>query len=132
MNKCLPIIIAMLVAACASPPKEQGVVARNDTIEDYIVAAELEPVDWMRTDGQVEHEVITERYIILQSRRAHHLIDFRRRCRELSEREVTPDLRHGSRRLRARFDTYRGCIIDKMYEVSAGQAKELLDLGEAQ
>ena len=130
MNRALPIAIAVFIAACASEPTEPGVVAKNDAVEDYVVAAELPPVDAMRTSDQMRHRIITDRYIILQDRKTHHLITFKRRCRELRESRVTPDIRHESNRLRARFDTYRGCQIDTIYEINAGQAQELLGLSD--
>ena len=130
MHRVLLIASAVFIAACAGAPTEQGVVAKNDAVEDYIVAAELPPVDVMRTNDQMRHRIITDRYIILQDRKTNHLITFKRRCRELRESKVTPDIRHESNRLRARFDTYRGCQIDKMYEINAGQAQELLGLAE--
>jgi hypothetical protein len=123
------VLIAALLAGCANVAKEQGAVAKNDAVEDYIIAAELPEVDMMRTTDQLRHKVITDRYIILSDRKTNHLITFNRRCRELREFVVTPDIRHDKNRLRSRFDTYRGCAIGAMYEINAGQAKELLDLG---
>ena len=128
MNRYIIVLVAALVAGCASGAKEQGVVAKNDAVEDYIAAAELPPVDWMRSSDQLRHQVITDRYIILSDRKEAHLIAFNRRCRELNETEVTPDIRYDKNRLRARFDTYRGCTIGAIYELNAGQAKELSDL----
>ena len=73
---------------------------------------------------------MTDRYIILYDDRAPYLATFRRRCHELYELEVKPDRVYDSRNLRARFDTYRGCSIQSLYEVTTGQAQELLDLGQ--
>jgi hypothetical protein len=125
------VLIVALLAGCANTAKEQGAVAKNDAVEDYIIAAELPEVDMMRTTDQLHHKVVTDHYIILTDRKSNHLITFKRRCWELREAEVTPDIRHDKNRLRSRFDTYRGCIIGAMYEINAGQAKELLDLGDS-
>lgn len=124
------VVLAALLAGCANTAKEQGAVAKNDAVEDYIAAAELPEVDMMRTTDQLRHKIITDRYIILTDRKNNHLITFSRRCRELRESVVTPDIRYDSNRLRSRFDTYRGCTIGAMYKINAGQAKELLDLGD--
>jgi len=124
------VLITTVLAACANTAKEESAVAKNDAVEDYIVAAELPEVDVMRTTDQLGHKVITDRYIILSDRKNNHLITFTRRCRELRETVVTADIRHDKNRLRARFDTYRGCPIGTMYEINAGQAKELLDLSD--
>ncbi len=125
------VLLAALLAGCANTAKEQGAVAKNDAVEDYITAAELPEVDMMRTTDQLRHKVITDRYIILSDRKSNHLITFKRRCRELKESVVTPDIRYDNNRLRSRFDTYRSCTIGAMYEINAGQAKELLDLGDS-
>lgn len=124
-------LVAALLAGCANAAKEQSAVAKNDAVEDYIIAAELPEVDMMRTTDHLRHKIITDRYIILSDRKTNHLITFKRRCRELREYEVTPDIRHDKNRLRPRFDTYRGCTIGAMYEINAGQAKELFDLGDS-
>jgi len=124
------LLIGLVAGGCANSAREQSIVAKNDAIEDYVIAAELPTVDSMRTTDRLHYKKITDRYIILYDRNNPHLIAFSRRCRELNETEVTPDIRHDSNNLRARFDTFRGCTIGKMYEINEGQAKELLDLGE--
>ena len=73
---------------------------------------------------------ITDRYIILYDDRVPYLATFQRRCRELYELEVKPDRVYDSHSLRARFDTFRGCSIQSLYEVTNGQAQELLNLGQ--
>jgi hypothetical protein len=125
----LPALI-LILAACAADSEKESVLARNDAIDDYIEVAELKEIDQIRIKRQLNHKVITDRYIILYDDRAPYLATFRRRCHELYELEVTPDRVYDSRSLRARFDTYRGCIIQSLYEVTTGQAQELLDLGQ--
>ena len=44
---------------------------------------------------------------------------------------MQPDIRYDSSVLRARFDTLRGCRIDKLYAIEPGQADELRNLGWA-
>jgi len=89
----------------------------------------VKEVDQIRIRRQLHHKVITEHYIIIFDDRVPYLATFQRRCRELNEPDVKPDVRHESRKLRARFDTYRGCKIRTLHEVTSGQAEELLDLG---
>jgi hypothetical protein len=124
------LLIGVITAGCANSAREQSAVAKNDAVEDYITAAEMPTVDSMRTSDRLHYKKITDRYIILYDRNNPHLVAFTRRCRELNESDVTPDIRHDSNNLRARFDTFRGCPIGKLYELNEGQAKELLDLGE--
>ena len=123
-------VIGVVAAGCANSAREQSAVAKNDAIEDYITAAEMPTVDSMRTTDRLHYKKITDRYIILYDRKNPHLIAFTRRCRELNDPVVTPDIRHDINNLRARFDTFRCCTIGKMYELNEGQAKELIDLGE--
>ena len=130
MKRYLIIVIAALSAACAGSTKEQGVVEKNDAVEDYVTVAELPSIDAIRTRQQFSHRVITDQYIILADNKNAYLAVFARRCRELDDVEVTPDYRHDAHTIRARFDTYRGCRISHLYDVTDAQAKELLDLGK--
>lgn len=133
MNKNLFFVFAALMLGCANEAKENDIVARNDAVEDFIVVAELEDAGVIRTTNQLRHKPITDRYIILEDRRSTHLLVFTRRCRELEQSGpagVTPDIRYDTNRLRSRTDTYRGCRIEALYEVTEGQAQELLDLAD--
>jgi hypothetical protein len=130
-NNYLIALAAILLAACAAAPNEPGAVAEDDPIADYIRVAELPEVDAIRSLGQLQHRIISEDYVIVYDRKTSHLATFARPCRELFEIEVTPDVRHDSNSLRARFDTLRGCRIQSLYRVSDGQVAEILQLGGA-
>ena len=130
LAKSLVALAAMTMLGCASAPEDEGVIAKNDAVEDYIKVSELKEIDTIRKRGELHHTVVTENYIILRDQRSAYLATFRQRCRELDNREVTPDLRHDLKILRARFDTYRGCRIQYLYEITEGQATEVLELGE--
>lgn len=130
LAKSIVALAAALMLGCASSPENDSVIMKNDAVEDYIKVSELKQIDAVRKRGELHHTVVTENYIILKDQRSAYLATFRQRCRELAEREVTPDLRHDLNILRARFDTYRGCRIQHLYEITEGQATELLDLGE--
>lgn len=123
-------ITVVLCSACATSPKEESVIAKNDAIDDYITVAELESVDAIRTRQQVHHKAITDSYIILTDGRSDYLATFDRRCRELDDPNVTPDVRRDAHTIRARFDTYRGCRISNLYSITDGQKQELEQLGE--
>ena len=129
MLRLLIVVVAALGVACAGSTNEQGVVAQNDAIEDYILVAELESLDSIRTRKQFHHKVITERYIILTDGRNSYLAAFDRRCWELKQTEITPDVCHDRHTIRARFDTYRGCRLGHLYAVTEGQAQELIQVG---
>jgi len=128
--RSLVALAAAMMLGCASAPEDDSVIERNDAVEDYIKVAELKEIDTIRKRGELHHTAVTENYIILRDQRNVYLATFRQRCRELDEREVRPDIRYDLKVLRARFDTYRGCRIQYLYEITEGQATELLDLGE--
>ena len=130
LSKGLTILVAALVLGCASTPEDESVIKKNDAVDDYIRVAELPEIDAIRKRGELHHTVVTEKYIILNDLKNFYLAVFRQRCRELDELQVTPDIRHDMNIVRARFDTYRGCRIQSLYEITEGQAQELLDLGE--
>ena len=117
LAKSLIALVAATMLGCASAPEDDGVIVKNDAVEDYIKVSELKEIDTIRKRGELHQ-------------RNADLAAFRQRCRELDEREVMPDIRHDLKTLRARFDTYRGCRIQYLYEITEGQATELLELGE--
>ena len=127
----VPIVMIVLIATgCASGPKEESALRRNDAIDDYIKVSELEELELIRERGELHHEVLTHKYIILRDRRSVYLATFTRQCRELDDADIRPDIRHDANVLRSRFDTYRGCKIQSLFALTDGQAKELIALGE--
>ena len=119
-------ILLLLFGGCAtsSEPEISGAVS------DYISAAELEEQNSIRTMGEYNYRVISQRYVTLKSRKENYLVEFTRRCHELMEFDVTPDIRYEKNILRSRFDTIRGCRIGKIYSIDKGQAEELRNLGD--
>ncbi len=99
-------------------------------IEDFIAAAELEEVEKVRTRGHYGYSYLSDEFVILRTRDGEFLVRFQRRCRELNQLPVQPDLRYDSNNLRPRVDTIRGCRIDKMYALHPGQVAELEYIGE--
>jgi uncharacterized lipoprotein YajG len=128
--KSLIALAAAAMLGCASTPEDDSVIVKNDAVEDYIKVAELKEIDAIRKRGELHHTVVSEHYIILKDQRNAYLATFRQRCQELDRTEVRPDIRHDLNVLRARFDTFRGCRIQHLYEITEGQATELLELGE--
>ncbi|MDH3615522.1 MAG: DUF6491 family protein [Gammaproteobacteria bacterium] len=127
MKGILAVLMATLLIACASQPDTRV----NDAVDDFIVVSELKELDTVRMREQFHYTELSEHYIILKTRKENYLVKFQRRCRELNEREVTPDIRFERNTLRAGFDTIRGCRIDRMYAIDKGQAQELVHLGKA-
>jgi hypothetical protein len=121
------VILLMLFAGCATSSETEI----SNAVSDYIKAAELEERDSIRTMGDWSHRVISQRYATLETKKEKFLVEFSRRCHELTQNEVTPDIRYDNNILRSRFDTIRGCRIGRIYAIDKGQAEELLNLGEA-
>ena len=131
-TRSLVIAFAILVLGCAGAPENEGVLSENDAVEDYIKVAELREIDAIRSSRQLHYKSITEKYIIIQDSKDSYVVVFASACRELDDhRRVTPDIRHERHTLRARFDTFRGCRIQALYEIEEGQAQELIELGQA-
>lgn len=127
MYRRLTALMGALLVACAS----QTGPTVSDAVEDFIVVSELEERDTVKTREQYSYKYLSEHYIILKTRREYYLVQFGRRCRELNEPRVTPDIRFDSNTLRAGFDTIRGCRIDKLFAIDEAQAEELTYLGKA-
>ena len=132
MNKVLAALVATIIVGCAATTQNQNTRAMtvNTAVEDFIEVEELTEIDVIRSRQQLHHTVITEKNIIIHDRRASYLATFRRRCRELNDTDVTPDLRYDLNTIHADSDTFRGCKIDSIYELSDGQAEELKSLAD--
>lgn len=120
-------LAAVLLVGCAAQ-KESDV---SSTIDDFVQVSALEEQDAVRTGGQFAYDYLTERYVILTTRKDKYLVEFHRRCYELKEQDVTPDIRRDRNVLRAREDTIRGCRIHRLYAIDEGHADELQSLGKA-
>ena len=122
-------LMAALVSGCATQPETE----EQDAIADFIVVAELEPLDVVRLGPirqQWNFKQLNEYYVVLRARDDYYLVEFRRRCRELNRNDITPDIRYDSNRLRPGIDTIRGCVIDRMFAIDKGQAEELEHIGK--
>ena len=119
---------AAIIGACAT----QGKIPSREAVDDYVVVAELEEVNFARYTRQLNHTYLNDYYVILSERDKRYLAEFARRCYELSDQSrVTPDIRRDHKMIRARIDTIRGCIIKALYKLNEGQAAELKSLGDA-
>ena len=122
--------IALLITACAAETDPREVEA----VRDFVVANQLEEVGEARLFGQLHYTYVNDYFVLIPSRRGDYLAEFGRRCRALGSREFTADMvdvRRDPGRLRARFDTIRGCMITKMYSVTREQREEIKNLGDA-
>ncbi len=130
MKPILAVILLALASACSTVQDQQEIEATRD----FVVANELARVDQIRLYEQLNHRVINEYFVTVETRRGSYLVEFHTRCRALTQGEFQPhmvDIRRDPARVRARFDTIRGCIIGKIYEITKEQREELRQLGDA-
>ena len=126
MRICVIGSLAVLLAGCADMPE---INEADQAISDYVAVGELESLDSIRTRERDAWAGITDYYVIYTTRDGDYLFEFTRPCRELRDpTQVTPDTRHENR-IRARFDTLRGCRIHRIYALSEAQAAEIRRLG---
>ncbi|MGI9200441.1 MAG: DUF6491 family protein [Woeseiaceae bacterium] len=128
-TRALTALTTIILAACASQ-EEQETQDTEQAVRDFIAVRGLPEGDRIRTDGTDSWEKIDQNFIIYEKRKEAFLIEFARRCNELDEVPVVPDVRHGNE-IRPRFDTLRGCRIAKLYPLNEAEVIELKDIGEA-
>ena len=125
------ILLAGLVclAACAAnEPKE-----RDDPIGDFIAVGQLPEADSIHVTTQPATEVINDWYVIVTVRRQIYLLEYAHRCvEEPFHQMVSPDVRRDPRRIYAGADSYRGCRIRSLYELTESQATEVRQIANAQ
>jgi hypothetical protein len=127
MRTTLLLIGLLVLSACATTHREVD----KASVEDFIAVRELPELDKIRADSTDGWYELNNHYVIYQTRRGDYLFQFARRCWELDEHRVTPDKRWDANTIRARFDTLRGCRIDKIYGLTENDADELKQLGES-
>lgn len=127
VRNALLLVAALAVMGCATARPEID----KEAVDDFVSVRGLEELDKIRTDQSAGFYELSEYDVIYQARREEYLFRFARRCWELNERRVTPDERRDGNTIRARFDTLRGCRIDKIYALTETEAEELRQLGEA-
>jgi len=127
MKQIVIALTVMLLTACVAQQRPDA----TNAVKDFIEVSELEETESARTRDQYSYTVLSEEFIVVRSRHDHYLVQFTRKCRELDDPRPTPDIRHERNKIRARFDTIRGCHIDKIYPIDKVQAEELESLGKA-
>jgi hypothetical protein len=129
MNRFVFTAAAMLVSGCAT--QERAVTQDEEqAVRDYVLVRGLEEVKRMRSSDRDSWDVLDEYFIIYETRRNAYLVEFKRACYELNESRVTPDLRREANTIRARSDTIRGCLVDKIFALTEADVAELKALGE--
>lgn len=129
------VLILAAVAACSTSGSSQREIeekSKNQAILDFIEVRELTELDRMRASDRDSWDELTMTYIVFKSRRNRHLVEFARPCYEMRDNtQVTADNRSDPNHIRARFDTIRGCRINRLWELTREEAMELSNLGDA-
>ena len=127
MKPTLLLIALITLSACATTQPEVD----KASVEDFIAVRQLPEEEKIRTDSSDGWYELNNYYVIFQTRRGDYLFQFARRCWELDDQRVTPDKRWDAKTIRARFDTLRGCRIEKIFGLTETDSAELKQLGES-
>jgi hypothetical protein len=127
MKKTLLLVALTVLSGCATTQPEVD----KASVEDFIAVRELPELDSIRTDSSDGWYELNKHFVIYQARRGDYLFQFGRRCWELDDQRVTPDKRWDAKTIRARFDTLRGCRIDKIFGLTETDSDELKRLGDS-
>ena len=122
--------LALLAVGCGTQPDPQ----ETEAVRDYIASAELEKVDRIRTGRHMSHRYVSDYFVIVEGLREEYLVEFSRRCHDLTRTDFTPEMmdeRRDTNHLEPKFDTIRGCRIGSIYGLSGEQSKEIRNLGDA-
>jgi hypothetical protein len=128
------LIATTLLVACAS----QGEKAKHSTqdqaqaVRDFIAVRQLEELDSLSSGSNDRWTSIDDDFLIYKGRRGDYLVEFNRRCYELSDNtRIIADERWGLNAIHARSDTIRGCRIAKIYALTEAEVAELENIGDA-
>ena len=124
------MILAMLLSACAAQ-EEIATQDEEQAVRDYILVRGLPEVKEIRSTSDDSWDELDAHFIIYETRRDAYLVEFMRACFELSDSNIVADKRWNLNTIDARFDTIRGCRIDKIYALTESDLAELKTLGES-
>ena len=123
--------IAAALAACGAMPSEKT-LAQDQAVRDFIEVRALEEADKIRVADRDGWTEMTPRFLIYYTRKDAYLFEFYRPCYELQDStRIVADVRSEPNLVRARFDTLRGCRIDRIYPLTEAEAAELKDIGDS-
>jgi hypothetical protein len=120
------VFAAFLLTGCATT---QAPSPDREAVADFVEVRQLEQVDQIRNSLNDGWSRVNDYYVTYTTRRGSYLLEFDRRCSNLQDTELEPDLRSATRAIRARFDTLRGCRIERIYALTAADVLELDRIG---
>jgi len=128
------LLAAVLMTACATQEQaaEQSTQDTAQAVRDYIDVRQLEEVDRLSTSQRDRWEPLDQHFLLYEGRRETYLVEFSRRCWELDDySRIVADERRGDSYIYARFDTIRGCRINRIFALTEHEIAELESIGEA-
>ncbi len=134
MRLHITALTSLTLCGCAMSGEVTSPGKDLEAVRDFVVASELQEINSVRLNEQIKILYVNDYYVILPNRRDRYLIEFRGRCSELRERKWVSDMidvRVNAKMLYSDFDTIRGCVIGKIYELEESQLEELRVLGDA-
>jgi hypothetical protein len=122
------MLLVFGLGACASDPVYYP--PARETVADYVVVNQLSEVAHIRKSDRDSWQYVNDVYLIYRGRPNDYLVELKHICDGLADNSTLPvaDLIHNHRYLRA-TDTFRGCIVEKIYAISNAQRNELRRLG---
>jgi hypothetical protein len=122
------------LSACATQERAEDESTQDvaQAVRDFIEVRELQEVGRL-TASQGDHwEQLDLNFLLYKGRRETHLVEFNRRCWELDDdSRIVADERRSGSYVYARFDTIRGCRINRLFLLSEHEIAELENIGEA-
>ena len=134
MRLLITIIALLTLTGCSHSGTREQHGKETEAVKDFIVAAELPEVAKIHLDDEIRYFYVNDDFVVLPTRKDYYLVEFRGTCYQLRSRHWTSDMidiRVTKRLLYAKFDTIRGCVVGRIYELSEPQLEELRYLGDA-
>lgn len=120
-------LAAALLAACAATPETR----QEQALRDFVEVGELQEQTEILTHNRDTRDLVNKNFLVYDAKDGTYLIEFRTGCYDLVQDRIVPDKRWDTHRIRARFDTINGCIIDKIYLLTEAQSAEFQELAKA-
>jgi len=128
------LMLATGLSGCATqdPTEKKSTQDQAQAVRDFIEVRKLEEVSEMHTGSSDSWQEVDQYFLVYEGRRDKYLVEFSRRCYALDDNaRIVADRRWEANRIRARFDTIRGCQIGKIFALTEAEAAELESIGEA-
>jgi hypothetical protein len=129
--RAIALCMAVIGLAACAGQESREVNEEEQAVRDFIEVRGLAELNEIRVRDSAGWDKITGKFIIYNTRRESFLFVFARNCYELDDNtNIVADIRHSPNIINARFDTLRGCRIDKIYALTEAEVAELLQIGE--